>query len=559
MLCCFPLATTEAVAIIDVAQTHHFAIAQCEGQWNVIETPARRLRQLEIRNLQQNAVVELGLHAIRERDVDALLQKAVTIAAQTLGTGRGMVWQARPEQNDFIQRSHFGWDELPPDVSIPADDGTLARFLVAGDQPAIVTDLGDDTPYEKPAIMRDYGIASMVAAIIRGRKHAWGFLSVHSLTPRSFDANDVQFMESLANVLALAIERREHELAERRERELLRTIFDNIPVMISISFPSGLVYRNPECERVLGWTEEASHFGVAGAHGWADTQIRARDGKLLDVSWARFQLSDGTSIQFGIDITARKHAEEERARLQAAAEAALAKLRAIQRITDAALGRMSLDDLLHELLNRLRDALHVDGVSVTLLDERNHLVARAVEGLSFPPVGTRVPQSAPLWSRLLKDQRPVTFDDYQGAFSPDFREWSRTHLGEIHSAMSVPLLVEEKLIGSVVASSIEPRHFVQDEVDLMSVVADRVAPAIERARLLESLHAGRERLEALSRRLLSVQEEERRRLAIELHDELGQLLTAVKISLESVPAQLQHAVDSVDRAMQTTRDLALDL
>jgi signal transduction histidine kinase len=99
-------------------------------------------------------------------------------------------------------------------------------------------------------------------------------------------------------------------------------------------------------------------------------------------------------------------------------------------------------------------------------------------------------------------------------------------------------------------------------------VADRAAPAVELARLLEKLRAGRERQRALSRRLLTAQEEERRRLAIELHDELGQGLTAVKINLAflermagaaTAPIQLRDAIASVDEAMQRVRDLALDL
>lgn len=467
MLCSFPLETT-AAAIIDIAQTHHLAITQREGHWEVVETPVRRLRQLETRNRQQAAVVDLGLHAIRESGVDALMKEAVTLAAQTLATGRGIIWEVRPDHNDFAQRARIGWDDLPADATIPLDEGSLAKYMITSDQSVIITDLDRDGRFEKSWIMRDFGIASIITALIRGRDGVWGGLSVHSTTPRSFDENDLRFMESIANVLALAVERNEHELAKRRE-------------------------------------------------------------------------------------------EEERARLQAATEAALAKLRAIQSITDAALGRMALDDLLHELIVRLRDALEIDAAAVVLLDdERNVLICRAVLGKPIP-LSSRIPPSLPVWSRLTGDPRPVIIDDYLSEAPPEAREWTLTHVGPVQSAMSAPLIVEEKLVGAVVADSIVPRRFTADELDLLRMVADRVAPAIERGRLLESVRAGRERLEALSRRLLTVQEEERRRLAIELHDELGQILTAVKINLQSMPAQLLHAVDSVDRAMETTRDLALDL
>jgi signal transduction histidine kinase len=134
--------------------------------------------------------------------------------------------------------------------------------------------------------------------------------------------------------------------------------------------------------------------------------------------------------------------------------------------------------------------------------------------------------------------------------------------------LGTPLQVEGRVIGVVSVASARPRRFTEEDLRLLQVVADRVAPAIERGRLNETVRAGREQLQALSRRLLTAQEEERRRLAVELHDELGQVLTAVKISLGSLareggasaaPAHLRDATASVDRAMERVRDLALDL
>jgi two-component system sensor histidine kinase UhpB len=74
------------------------------------------------------------------------------------------------------------------------------------------------------------------------------------------------------------------------------------------------------------------------------------------------------------------------------------------------------------------------------------------------------------------------------------------------------------------------------------------------------------RLQQLSRRLLEVQEEERRHLARELHDEIGQVLTVAKIHLQSVgsgPAGLlpsmEEPVQLLDRLLAQVRSLSLDL
>jgi len=83
----------------------------------------------------------------------------------------------------------------------------------------------------------------------------------------------------------------------------------------------------------------------------------------------------------------------------------------------------------------------------------------------------------------------------------------------------------------------------------------------------EELLASRQRLQALSRQLLAAQETERRRLARELHDEIGQVLTVVSITLQGLKsvcgaeavARLDESMAIVARAIQQVRDLSLSL
>jgi PAS domain S-box-containing protein len=90
----------------------------------------------------------------------------------------------------------------------------------------------------------------------------------------------------------------------------------------------------------------------------------------------------------------------------------------------------------------------------------------------------------------------------------------------------------------------------------------------ERRRVDEQLQEANERLQALSRRLLEIQEQERRYVARELHDEIGQSLTAVKINLQAmqqagddcpVGHQLQESIGIVEEALQQVRALSHEL
>jgi PAS domain S-box-containing protein len=282
----------------------------------------------------------------------------------------------------------------------------------------------------------------------------------------------------------------------------------------------------------------------------------------------------GHSIFF-TDITDRKRADAERDRLLASetaargdAETALRRLNAIHSITDSALVQLGLDQLLAELLSRLRQALRADRSAFSLVDDDRMLVTRAADGVDMSVMGeVRVPFGEGLTGRIAAENRPLVADPFsidptgiQGLPRPELMPW--------RAAAGAPLRIGGKVMGVVTVAFDRPHQFTDEELKLLLIVADRVAPAIERAQLVEAAKTAHDRLGALSRRLLSAQEEERRRLARELHDELGQVLTAVKINLESLERRpgalplssaLREAIGSVDDAMQTVRDLALDL
>jgi len=86
-------------------------------------------------------------------------------------------------------------------------------------------------------------------------------------------------------------------------------------------------------------------------------------------------------------------------------------------------------------------------------------------------------------------------------------------------------------------------------------------------RIDEELRASRQRLELLSRQLITIQETERRHLARELHDEIGQVLTAIKMNLrrsqrtadDTLKQQLDENAGMVDQAIAQVRNLALSL
>jgi len=168
-------------------------------------------------------------------------------------------------------------------------------------------------------------------------------------------------------------------------------------------------------------------------------------------------------------------------------------VRRLQSVTDAALAHLRLDELLVALLERTRQILEVDTCAILLLDEAtNELVARAALGIEEEvEQGVRVPLGAGFAGRIAAEKRPVILDDVDHAhvLNPLLREKG------IKSMLGVPLVVEGEVRGVLHVGSLRYRAFADDEVELLQLVADRAALAIEHARLFEAERAARERIE----------------------------------------------------------------
>lgn len=154
-------------------------------------------------------------------------------------------------------------------------------------------------------------------------------------------------------------------------------------------------------------------------------------------------------------------------------------LRKLQAVTDAALAHLSLDDLLSELLERIREALEADTSALLMLDtEREELVARAAKGLEEEvEAGTRIPYGKGFAGRIAATRDIVIIEDVDHSYvlNPILREKG------VKSLLGAPLLVGEKVLGVVHVGTLTPRIFTKEDASLLRVVSARAALAIDRA------------------------------------------------------------------------------
>jgi len=131
--------------------------------------------------------------------------------------------------------------------------------------------------------------------------------------------------------------------------------------------------------------------------------------------------------------------------------------------------------------------------------------------------------------------------------------------------IQIPLHSNNKLIGVMELELHEP--FSSNEIDISREVADQLAIAIHNTQLFEQLSDADQKLQILLQRLIEVQEAEKRNLARELHDEMGQSLTALKIQLEQIEStndpliqlRSQNGLAIVDKLLEQARSLSAEL
>jgi GAF domain-containing protein/anti-sigma regulatory factor (Ser/Thr protein kinase) len=173
------------------------------------------------------------------------------------------------------------------------------------------------------------------------------------------------------------------------------------------------------------------------------------------------------------------------------------RLRHLQTISEAALAHLRFDELLEELMRRVSGVLGTDTAAVLMLDEEsNELVARAAKGIEEEvEAGVRIPVGRGFAGRIAAERRPIKILDVNHAdiLNPILREKG------IRSMLGAPLLVEGRVIGVLHVGSLTPRDFDAEDTQLLQLAADRMAVAIDHARLYESERQAAEQLRRLER------------------------------------------------------------
>jgi PAS domain S-box-containing protein len=177
----------------------------------------RAEENLRARACQQALVARLGQHALAGTDLSALMDEAATVVAQSLGVEYSQVLELLPDGDSFLLRAGVGWkEELVGRATMDAKADSEAGCALLASEPVIVDDLRTATRFSGPQLLYDYGVVSGVSVIIPSLNRPFGILGVYTTKRRAFTMDDIHFLQSVANILATATERKRTEESRTR-------------------------------------------------------------------------------------------------------------------------------------------------------------------------------------------------------------------------------------------------------------------------------------------------------------------------------------------------------
>ncbi len=167
---------------------------------------------LENRIRQQANVAQLGQVALANTDLDSLIDRAVDVIVQTLGIEFSAVLELQPDNLELRLRAGVGWlPGLVGNITLKADSSSQAGYTLLAKKPVIIEDLRTEFRFSEATLLHNHRVVSGMSVIIPGSDNPYGVLTAHTTQRRIFNPDDVYFIESIANVLSTAIERKQTE------------------------------------------------------------------------------------------------------------------------------------------------------------------------------------------------------------------------------------------------------------------------------------------------------------------------------------------------------------
>ena len=484
---------------------------------------------------RQRALAEIGLLALGESGLEPVLERAVAVI-------RGLL------QTEFVQVLELLEGDA---LKLVAGTGWKPGLVGSATVPlraAVIEDPASEDRFPRTGMLHEHGIVSGMSVMIPGRRAPYGVLGAHSAAHRRFEPGDAEFLQAVANVVSAAVQRqRAHDQVQASEARLLA--FANYS-------PAVMFLKDREGRYRLVNQQFLQRFGLRRDQviGRTDLEVFPRDQAL------RFAANDAEVLAGGVPL----QFEESARYIDGERVSVVAKFP----LPDASGVVTGVGGVATDITERKR--------TEQVLREQRTLLAEAqnLAGLGcweWDPASGRITWSDELY-RIYGVERgrfTPSFEGYLERVHPDDREQARSAVARALTD-GRGFVFDERIVrpDGEVRYLRSRGEVVRDDQGRPLKVLGACLDITEQKNSEAALRAAADNLQALTRRLVEAEEAERRRIARELHDRVGQNLSALNINLDlalgaagasPVRRRIEDCVSLVDATLQSIESVMAEL
>jgi two-component sensor histidine kinase len=201
--------------------------------------PELSLETLRLRVRQQEMLSDFGVLALKGTPFPELLDHSARLVAEGLRADFAKVLKYMPEDNRFLVCAGVGWG---PDVvgsaTVGADMASPAGYALKTGKPVISNHLDIEERFRTPELLVQHGVRRAMNVILQGDGTPYGVLEVDSRSEGEFAQSDIVFLQGVANILGMAIERQRMEgnlrQAVDRQQLLIKEVNHRVNNSLSI-------------------------------------------------------------------------------------------------------------------------------------------------------------------------------------------------------------------------------------------------------------------------------------------------------------------------------------
>lgn len=231
-----------------------------EGYANLYATDVTDLKkmgeQLAAYGRLQATIAELGQLALTQISEDEFMAKVVNAIANALNVDLCKILELLPSKEALLLRAGVGWKKgLVGTATVGSEKNSQAGYTLLTRAPVIVEDLRSETRFSGPKLLFDHHVASGLSVIIGDPASPFGVLGAHTTKQRHFTSDEVNFLQSVANLVANFVNRKKTEAAILQSEARYRTLYKTVSGGIVVQDLNGkIIEANDAACELLGLT-----------------------------------------------------------------------------------------------------------------------------------------------------------------------------------------------------------------------------------------------------------------------------------------------------------------